>query len=180
MEIRFSENEIKREVLVTSKKQKGIDIIKEKQDLIKLHIIRGRMLHLSTIIETLIKDDIVGFRAKKREPYYERFIRKLESNPRLNKNRDFKKFRKSLRRFCKERNNWAHGITFYKKRGRKFPSKPNNSLFNRGTGKKIDISANKSPTYFDKLNMDLGIVINWLNLHGYLKLKKLNLVFGHD
>ena len=116
-------------------------------------------------------NNIEGFTRKDKETPYESFIRMLESNPKIRKLKGFKKFKRNLIELNKRRNEWAHGIVFYKTRGKKSPDIPNNFLFHKG--KRININENRLPKYryFPKLNKNLEIVFLWLRENGYLKLK---------
>lgn len=152
------------------------------QDLPIIHTIRGRLLNLSTILEHFMKDylksrgiknlpsKIIDYNGK--NGVFNKFLDEIKKDKKISKS-GIKSFENHFKFITNQRNNFAHGIIYYKN---KKPSKPthiNNSIFNKYSQhkQKLDQSLNKNKTIFDKLNKSYEYVFDWLEKKRVLKLE---------
>ena len=123
----------------------------EEKDLRDVHILRGRFLHWTSIIERIMKEYCNELRSKKTYGQLkEIFIKKLTENN-LNDTSKFYEFVKALNDINPDRNSWAHGFIFYKPRTN---GKPNNHL-----NLSDDINSIQPP-YFDEISKSFTIIID--------------------
>lgn len=127
--------------------------LSEFEDLAEVHKIRGRFLHLMSILEKIMKDYCNESNSKKMYgELKEIFIRRLTENN-LNNIDGFYEFVKALHEINPERSKWAHGLVYYKKG---FDEKPNNFILLGSSNESI------RHTYFEKLNVAFDVIISWL------------------
>lgn len=152
-------------------------------DLSKLHTIRGRLLNLSTILECFMKfylkqkniqvdSKIVDY--KKNNGVFNKFLEELEKDKSISKN-GLKSFKTHFKLLTLKRNNFAHGVVFYKNKKKTRPCNVNNSILNPFppkdlSSKPLKDSLNKNKTVFDQLNKSYKYVINWLKEKNILKI----------
>jgi len=141
-----------------------INTKQEKSDLIKIHTIRGRLLHLTSILETIMKGycNLPLNTNKKAWQIEDLFITKLKLTGNYNL-KELDVLKDCLKEIRDSRNDWGHGFVYYKKRKK---GKINNSIANKGVIKSI------TPPYFDETNKNINFVFDWLANHYLLKIKR--------
>lgn len=145
-------------------KEQEQDEIKDIQD---LHILRGRLLHYTSIIERIMKE-YCGL-ANSRKTFGQikpDFIKMLSKNG-FDKKLGFDEFLKALKNIKPERDAWAHGFVHYEPRAES--EKANNFLTLNKTASLTN--------YFDSINKDFTTIINWLMNNGLWKINGFNLVY---
>lgn len=151
------------EFLVTKKNVPDTQIQDDVRDLRDVHVLRGRIIHDMALLEKIMKQycrisrtTVIMYGSLKRD-----FIKKLRSDG-YDKKRDFSKFEKALNAINPDRNIWAHGFVFYKKR-------TNSQVINCiNLNKVISII----PPYFDKKwNKPLSVIVSWLKSNNLWKIR---------
>ena len=173
------------EYAVIRKNVRSNEFVHIYQDLPKIHTIRGRLLNLSTILEHFMKDYLVSKGINKlpkltidykgKNGIFNKFLDEIKKDTQIKKN-GIKSFEKHFKFITNQRNNFAHGILYYKNKKQSRPTNINNNIFNKYSQQKkfVDQSLNKKKTIFDKLNKSYEYVFNWLE-----KNKVLNII-GFD
>ena len=161
------------EYAVIRKNVKSNEFITIYQDLPKIHTIRGRLLNLSTILEHFMKDYLVskGIKTlpkitvdyKGKNGVFNKFLDEIKKDTNVSK-KGIKSFEKHFKFLTTQRNNFAHGIIYYKNKKQSRPTNINNNIFNKYSKQKkfIDQTLNKKKTVFDKLNKSYEYVFDWL------------------
>jgi len=140
--------------------------LQEFSDPAEVHKIRGRFLHLTSILERIMKDYCPDIGRK--ETYggcVDKFVKKLKKDS-LHDSSGFDEFVEALKKINPTRSEWAHGIVYYEKRFDEFDENPNNFI---ESSKKEKTSIR--PPYFDDLNKCFETVISWLKKNGLWKIK---------
>jgi len=155
-----------REYLITDINDSNIS---EFDDLKLVHEIRGRFIHLMSILERIMKE-YCGNKAydKTYGPLKDFFASELTKSS-LNSRENFYEFVKALNDINPERNDWAHGFVYYKKR---FDENANNFIRNKTFDESLgqDKECIRDP-YFNKLNDAFEIIIRWLKKNDLWKIK---------
>ena len=133
------------------------------KDLQRLQILRGRFLHYTSIIETIIKqkcrgslpDGIHTLRYMIRY-----FIAELEKDSKIDQ-QDIKKLKIDLKKIDPQRDKWAHSLVWYKDRSGK-PDRANNLI---GTLKPSSLRS-----YFDSINQRFTDIFNFLEKYDLIKI----------
>ncbi len=151
------------------------------QDLPKIHTIRGRLLNLSTILEHFMKDYLTSKGIKKipkltidyngKNGVFNKFLDEIKKDNRISQN-GIKSFEKHFKFITTQRNNFAHGIIYYKNKKSSRQANINNNIFNKYSNQKkfLDQSLNKKQTVFDKLNKSYEYIFNWLEKNKILSM----------
>jgi len=170
------------EYAVIRKSMKTNEFIHVYQDLPEIHKIRGRLLNLSTILEHFMKDYLTSKGVRKLPKFtidykgkngvFNKFLDEIKKNPNI-KIKNVKSFEKHFKFITNQRNNFAHGIIYYKNKKTSRPANINNNIFNKYSRQKkfLDQSLNKSKTVFDKLNKSYEYVFNWLEKNKILEME---------
>jgi len=131
----------------------------EENDLKEIHILRGRFLHWTSIIEKIMNE----YCSQSKKTYgqiKDLFIKKLTENN-LSNVENFYEFVKALNDVNPDRNAWAHGFIFYNERT---GNQPNNFL---NLNNKL---TSVNPPYFDEASKSFSIIINWLQQNNLWKI----------
>lgn len=178
-------------ILITSKKISDCDKELAFKDLEQVHLIRGRILHFSSILESVLKriitkkvynahKDVLKSKKGKIKDYgkldlndrIKLFVKFLENKKAIQKNKDFDKFKSDLNMLREVyRNPWAHGFVYYQKyeRDKKDSKyKPINFIKN----KKRRIPIHFKSKHFEVANKVFPNVFKWLDQKKFLRLKK--------
>ena len=176
------------EYILIRKNMATKDFIEAYKDIPKLHTIRGRLLNLFTILECFMKfylsskqinipSNIIDYKGK--NGVFNKFLDELKKDRSISKN-GLKSFERHFKVITLKRNNFAHGIIYYKNKKKSRPYNVNNVVLNPFSPKALSSkplkdSLNKNKTVFDQLNKSYEYVINWLKerkiLEGVLKAK---------
>ncbi len=175
-------------ILVTSKKLSNCEKQLAILDLEEVHKIRGRILHLSSILEQFFSEFVTKqlFDKNKSKLKIKKKFKKLDFSDRIiffiseikskySKDKSFQQFKRDIKILRKDyRNLWAHGFIFYEryeldKKDNKY--KPINYI---SDGKK-KIAIHYKTDYFEIANRIFPNVVNWLKDNHFLKLKKFSL-----
>lgn len=169
------------EYILIKKNVKTNEFIEIYSDIPKLHEIRGRLLNLSTILECFMKFYLESKNIKipsktidyeSNNGVFNKFLDELKKDNSISK-KGIKTFEKHFKFITRERNNFAHGIIYYKNKKKNRPNNINNNILNPFPPKKlshqpIDYSLNKSKTIFNQLNKSYEYAIRWLKERGLL------------
>ncbi len=156
-----------------------VQLLEDMQDQPKVHVLRGRLLHLFSIIETILKEypgvlnNVTGI------PYFGKvksaFVNIARGNSSLNTNVSsggltitLQQLENALNNVNPERTGWAHGISFYKEREIASVEKPNNYIYFNNSETRTD------DAYFNNLNDQFKIIIEWLKEKNLWKLNNFN------
>ena len=101
---------------------------------------------------------------------FNKFLDEIKKDNSISK-RGLKSFEKHFKFITNQRNNFAHGIIYYKNKKESRPANINNNIFNKYSQQKSDQSLNKNKTIFDKLNKSYEYVFDWLEKNKILKLE---------
>lgn len=170
-------------ILITSKKLPNCEIELAIRDLEEVHKIRGRILHISSIIEEFLREFVTKqiFSKHKNSLKIKKKFNKLdffdnikiffaEIEPKYLQDNSFQQFKKDIEILRKNyRNLWAHGFIFYERYEldkNKMGYKPINYIKD---GKR-KIAIHYKTDYFEIANRVFPRVINWLNDNKFLKL----------
>lgn len=131
----------------------------EENDLKEVHILRGRFLHWTSIIERIM-NEYCNESKKTYGKIKDSFIQKLTASELSHKD-NFFEFVKALNEINPDRNAWAHGFIFYNERE---GSNPNNflNLNNKLTSVK--------PPYFEEISKSFSLIIDWLSKNNLWKI----------
>jgi len=140
-----------------------------------LHEIRGRLLHRCSVLELIFKEY-----TKSKEtmfgPLKKEFLDKIMEEAEQGKRKlnatlsskhsvKFSELKKALKKVADFRNDWAHGVVYYKLR--KNPKQANNYIKNK---KKIRSKSIKPP-YFEDISKQFSIVFRYIKFQNLFEFK---------
>ncbi|PIS06099.1 MAG: hypothetical protein COT80_02515 [Candidatus Buchananbacteria bacterium CG10_big_fil_rev_8_21_14_0_10_33_19] len=174
------------EYAVIRKNMKTSEFIHVYQDLPEIHKIRGRLLNLSTILECFMKfylqskkikfsQKMIDYSKRGKDGVFNKFLDEIKKDKSISK-KGLKSFEKHFKILTSKRNNFGHGLIYYKNKKKIRPYNINNNILNpfppkNLSAKPINDSLNKNRTVFDDLNKSYEYVFDWLEKNKILKME---------